>query len=273
MPYFTTTSGNRIYYETHGREGPPLILLCGLGSLSPIWEPQLNALGSVYCLYCFDYPGHGRSQFEEKYSISGFVENLRELMDHWGIERAHFLGLSLGASLSLSYAVLYPERVISLVLEAPVGGTRPFWHPKAWPDMLIVILYLLLLKFLWRCIGQHKSIALMQKYGRQTYKHYPLLESMEQETDGKAMLQLIWQLVYPPYIGHLHRIHSPAIIITGTGDFTPKRYYNYLCQHLLAPCDVIRIPGARHAASFEQPEAFNQIVLDFLQTQAEASDL
>ena len=273
MPNFTTTNGNQIYYEVHGCSGPPLILLAGLGSSSLIWEPQRNAFQNAYQLYVFDYPGHGHSQHETQYTIPRFVENLRELMDHWEIEQAHLLGFSLGAAVSLSYATLYPKRVLSLILEAPIGGTRTPWHILGWLDVLLVAAYLCLLKFLWALIGKSKGITLMQKYGHQTYKYYALLEAMEQETDGKAMLQLIWQLISPPYIGHLDRIHCPAIIITGKGDFTPKRYYTYLCKHLPPPCNVIKIPGARHTASFEQPEAFNQIVLDFLQTQAKESDL
>lgn len=117
MPY-TRVNGIRIYYELHG-SGPPLLLIEGLGCALWCWQPLLPVLARHYTVIAYDNRGVGRSdQPEMPYSIPLMADDAAGLLQSLGVERAHVLGHSMGGYIAQELALLYPERVSSLVLMA-----------------------------------------------------------------------------------------------------------------------------------------------------------
>ncbi len=264
MPHFKSRHGLDIYYEVHGEAGSPLILLHGLASNTRLWTPQLTDFRPYHRTIVFDYPGHGRSSHTKQYSIIQYAEVLADLMDHLAITKAHLAGLSLGCAVGLDFACRYPDRVASLILEGPVGGLKPKWHPASIIKMLALTLYLSCLFISWKTVGQGKTAHLINKYGAQTYGYYFLLESVEREVDPMAVGQMTLQLAYPSYIGKLSRLRCPVLVLRGKDDPVPKRYVKYILNHVPGPCDLISIPGARHVVALEKPAEFNRHALAFL---------
>src|SRR6185503_16516762 len=78
--------GGTLYYETRG-SGPAVVLLHGGGLDHTMWDPQVEALARSYRVIRFDARGHGRST--ARMPPFSMHEDLRRVLDHLGVERAH----------------------------------------------------------------------------------------------------------------------------------------------------------------------------------------
>lgn len=96
--------------------GQPVIFLHGLGSTSSVWEPQVRALPDTFMAIRYDLRGSGRSEHSTPLSIEGWVNDLVALMETHGLQKARFVGHSLGTLILQHFTVLHPEKVSSLAL-------------------------------------------------------------------------------------------------------------------------------------------------------------
>ncbi|HEY4022818.1 MAG TPA: alpha/beta hydrolase [Pseudonocardiaceae bacterium] len=111
-----TANGIELYYELAG-QGAAVVLIGGLGTDSTFLRPVTRNLAERFSVLSFDNRGAGRSDKPDiPYSIEMMATDAIELMDAVGVERAHVVGISMGASVALAMALGYGERVTSLVL-------------------------------------------------------------------------------------------------------------------------------------------------------------
>src|SRR5262245_44692470 len=139
MPYARVSDGVRIYYEEHSpaardhratrrsarpaRSRPaaptPLVLAYGIGGNTDMWGPNTPALAAERRVILWEPRGHARSDSPTdpaRYSFRRWALDLRDLLDHLGLRRAHVGGLSLGGGIATRFALLYPRRARSLVV-------------------------------------------------------------------------------------------------------------------------------------------------------------
>jgi len=106
----------QIHYEEYG-EGPPLIMILGLGQDMATWEFQISDFSKHFRIILLDNRDSGKSSScSETYTTETMARDTLGLMDHLGIERTHLLGTSMGGMIAQQVALIAPERVISLVL-------------------------------------------------------------------------------------------------------------------------------------------------------------
>lgn len=106
----------QIYYEEYG-EGPPLIMILGLGQDTATWEFQITEFSKQFRLIVLDNRDSGKSsRCSETYTTETMARDTLGLMDYLGIERSHLLGTSMGGMIAQHVALMAPERVISLIL-------------------------------------------------------------------------------------------------------------------------------------------------------------
>jgi 2-hydroxy-6-oxonona-2,4-dienedioate hydrolase len=104
-------------------EGEPLILLHGTSGHLEAFVRNLAVLPARFACHAIDMLGHGYTHSSNRpYRIAGYVDHVLAYLDACGIERAHFVGESLGGWVAARLAADHPERVRSLILVAP-GGT------------------------------------------------------------------------------------------------------------------------------------------------------
>ena len=125
MPH-ANNRGVQIHYEIEGN-GPPLVLLHGLdGNLETFREyGYVEALKDKYQLILIDVRGHGASDKPhdpEAYQMKTLVADVVAVLDHLRIDKAHFLGYSMGGWIGFGIAKYAPEHFYSLIL----GGTHPY---------------------------------------------------------------------------------------------------------------------------------------------------
>lgn len=115
MPH-TIVNGISLNYETAG-DGPPVVLIAGLGADHHFWYRQIPALAERFRVITPDNRGAGDSEKpNEPYTLRQLADDVRGLLDAVGVERAHVVGASLGGFIAQEFVLAYPERVRRLVL-------------------------------------------------------------------------------------------------------------------------------------------------------------
>src|SRR5215207_8087672 len=129
----TITESTSIDYDING-DGPPLLLISGLGFGRWGWFKQVPAFSRHFRTITFDVRGERRLEN----GVADLVEDVVALMDHLGIRKAHVLGTSLGGFVAQELALLRPDMVDRLVLVCTsYGGRGPeSMSPQALADML-----------------------------------------------------------------------------------------------------------------------------------------
>lgn len=126
MPFVLATDGTRLHYETVGN-GPALVLQTGGAGDGSMWRDggYVEPLSSTYRCILFDHRGHGQSDQpigREAHSVPRYVDDIVELLDHVGVQRAGFWGYSQGGIIGLALAALHPQRLNGLLM---TGAMEP----------------------------------------------------------------------------------------------------------------------------------------------------
>ncbi len=107
--------------------GDPLLLVPGLGTTCRVWDPATPDLSAHFSLILPDNRGMGCSTaLRCPETLSDYVSDLVELMDHLQLDKAHVLGLSLGGMIARKLATDHPSRVDRLVLVSCTDRSTPY---------------------------------------------------------------------------------------------------------------------------------------------------
>src|SRR4051795_6753537 len=121
----------RCYYELLG-EGPPLVLIPGLGGHCRVWDSMAPQLAKHFTLVLIDNRGLGRSRARRKpRTLADYSTDIAELLDELQLDRAHVLGLSLGGIIAQRFAIDHPSRVDRLVLVSCADRFSPYLRQMA----------------------------------------------------------------------------------------------------------------------------------------------
>ncbi|SCL23911.1 Pimeloyl-ACP methyl ester carboxylesterase [Micromonospora pallida] len=120
-----TVNGRRVRYRVDG-DGPPVLLLHGLGRSLEDWTEQHDLLRDRFRVYSLDLPGSGRSApLDVPHTLPALADAVARFCDEVGITApAHVAGNSLGGAVAMQLAVRHPARVASLVLVNSAGFGR-----------------------------------------------------------------------------------------------------------------------------------------------------
>jgi pimeloyl-ACP methyl ester carboxylesterase len=135
----TDLDGVRLRYFLGG-QGPPLVLVHGLGGAAVNWIEVARTLAGRFRLLVPDLPGHGGSSpLVDAATLDPYADRLARLAEHEGIERAAFAGHSLGALVALRLAVGRPERVSALVLAGAAGIRSATREAERWLNVVAFV--------------------------------------------------------------------------------------------------------------------------------------
>jgi pimeloyl-ACP methyl ester carboxylesterase len=110
-------------------EGPPLLLIHGIGDSSQTWTDILPVLAERHTVIAPDLLGHGASaKPRADYSIAAYACGMRDLLTVLGVERVSVVGHSLGGGVAMQFAYQFPERCERLILVGAAGMGRQV-HP------------------------------------------------------------------------------------------------------------------------------------------------
>ena len=120
---FAVSGDEKIYYESTG-SGDAVVLSHGAGGSHAIWMHQVPVLAEHYRVITWDQRGWGKSTDVEGLGgdPNAAVEDLRLLLDHLGVDKAHVIGQSMGGWAVAGFTLRYPDRTRSLTLANTYGG-------------------------------------------------------------------------------------------------------------------------------------------------------
>jgi pimeloyl-ACP methyl ester carboxylesterase len=244
--------GVNIFYEVDGVDGdrPPVLLTHGYSATSEMWRPNLEALRARRRVITWDIRGHGRSDSPEDqalYSSELSVGDMEALLDATGSKKAVVGGLSLGGYLSLAFHLRHPERVAALMLFDTGPGFKRDEPREAW---------------------NRTAEATAAAYETRGLEALPNRPEVSRSTHrGAAGLAKAARGILVQYdarvIESLSRIDVPVLVVVGALDTPFLAASDYMASKVPGAIKAV-IPDAGHSSNIDQPEAFNRIVLDFL---------
>ncbi len=105
--------------------GKPLVILHGLFGSADNWLSIARELDKEFTMYLVDQRNHGDSPHDDEWNYEVMVEDLKELLDDEGLDKAYLMGHSMGGKTVMNFALKYPERVEKLI----VADIAPRYYP------------------------------------------------------------------------------------------------------------------------------------------------
>jgi 3-oxoadipate enol-lactonase len=259
-------NGQELFFEIHG-EGPPLVLVMGIGYDATLWTlAQVPALSQTFQVVIFDNRDVGRSSNAAgPYSIADMADDVAALMDALDIRRAHLLGLSMGGMIAQEFALRHAGRLHRLVLSgcgaAPARSAfdpvRTWnWVKAADPTGEVFAGQ----QFTW--LFSHAFLR--NKEGVQ--QTLDLLTSNPHPVSPEAYNRQAQAYLAHDALDRLGDLTSPTLVIVGEQDLlTPP----WICREVAdripgSQFEIIRGDGSSHLVPIERPDEFNRLVTRFL---------
>jgi len=249
-----------LHHTVHGAAGPPVLLLHGLGSCAADWAPQRSVLEARYRVIAVDLPGHGASPLPSgRLTIEGMAEAVAALGGAVTAEPAHVVGLSLGACVALRLALQAPARVRSLTLVNPFARVRP-GGPA---DVARMARRLVLL-------GAAPMPALAAHVARGLFPWpeqralYDAAVASLAATPRRGYAAAMRALARFDARGQLAAVRAPTLIVAGDRDRVVPLGAKLRLGAAIPGARVEVVPASGHATPYDQPEAFNRLLLEFL---------
>lgn len=254
---FIDLSGTSHHYTSQG-EGPPVVLVHGLGGSLHVWHGVAEALALHHHVVAVDLRGHGRTPAKGKLTINSWAKDVGALIDALELPPVTLVGHSMGSLVAQQLAVNQPEAVDQLVM---VGGiswfeppTRDSYHQRAKTveaDGLDAIVD----DWLTGALAPRTRAKLPQLVG--------LLRDLYVRNDPRAYAEACRAVADAPKINR-EKIGQPTLLLVGDHDrSTPIAMAEEL--HREIPVSRVQvIPTAAHWCPLEQPDQIAAAILQFL---------
>jgi 3-oxoadipate enol-lactonase len=264
-------AGSTLRYWTAGPESAPVVVCThGITLDHGTFAEQVPALRDAgYRVITWNLRGHGASQpMGEQFSVQAAVEDLGMLLDEVGVKRAVLVGESFGGLVIQEFYRRQPQRVTALVLTgSPALGYRPLWHERLFGRMRPFILRLWPEGHLRRITPSFMSKKPdVQRYVARAIKP---LSKADFVTVTEAALEGI--LEYPA----LDKVDVPVLVIHGESEqamvvrMIQRMLHGWATHDALVHLEVVSDAG--HLPHNDNPAAFNEILLQFLQQHVPAN--
>ena len=242
--------GVKIYYEVHG-SGPALLLTYGYSSTSAMWKSQIEALSKHHRLVLWDMRGHGQSDYPDDpaaYSEALTVADMAALLDAIGAGTAIVGGLSLGGYMSLAFYRAHPDRARALVIIDTGPGFKKDDAREAWNKRA------------------HETGDRFEREGLAVLKSGSRERSTVSHRDASGLARAARGMLTQRdarVIESLPDIKVPSLVVVGADDTPFLAASDYMAAKIPGAKKAV-IPKAGHAVNIDQPQAFIDAVLPFL---------
>jgi len=252
------TSKNGLYYEVEG-EGPWLTLSHSLACDLNMWDPQMELLTKHFKVLRFDTRGHGKSKVPNPpYTLDELAIDVAELFIELGIQRTHWMGLSMGGMIGQTMILKWPQLFLSIVL-ADTTSRRPDNAVQMWADRAKIA----------REQGMQGLLeSTLTRWFTQSYiaENSPKIQKIAQgilATPVAGFDGCSSAIAHINTFDRLNEIQCPTMIVVGIEDHgTPPEMAKKI--HSQIKDSVVHIiPNASHISNVEQTEIFNQHLIDF----------
>ncbi|WP_353130174.1 alpha/beta fold hydrolase [Parapedobacter pyrenivorans] len=227
-----TVNGIELYYETYG-EGEPLLLLHGNSQSILAFTHQIPEFEKHYRVIAVDTRGQGKSTEDgQRYTYELFAEDMKALLDELGLDSVNVVGWSDGGNTGLMLAMKYPAKVRKLV----TMGANIYINNSVIDKSV------------------RKEVVQRQE---------ALAADTSRAAQNAARLMALLLTEPNRVYEDLRTIHCPVLVMAGENDIIKEAHTRGIVAHL--PNGTLHIAaGEDHYFPVNNPSAFNEVVLDFL---------
>lgn len=269
MASIKTSDGINLHIEDVG-SGTPIVFVHEFAGDHRSWEPQLRHFGRRYRCIAYAARGFPPSDIPKDraaYSQARARDDIRDVMDGLGIDRAHVVGLSMGGFATLHFGLAYPDRARSLVVAGCGYGAERSEREKFRAESEASAARL----------ERDGMAAFAETYGvgptrvqfaNKDPRGHAEFRAMlaEHSAAGSARTQLGVQRERPSLYdleSELKAMTVPTLIMTGDEDW-PCLEPNVYLKRTIPTAGLLVLPNTGHTINLEEPGLFNMHVADFL---------
>ena len=255
----TNANGIKVNYRVSGH-GPWIILSHPVSANMEIWEPQIKALAEHFSVLQYDIRGHGDTEATEgPYPMVQLADDAAHLMAYLGIEKAHWIGTSLGGMIGQAFAIKYPDKVDRIVLAnttcQAAANAQSIWGERA-------------LQAEMHGMSSQVESTISRWFTKGFIENnihvIRQIEDMINKTSVVGYRGTSNALINFDLSAQLGSIKSSVLVIAGEHDQATAVAMSQKMVSLLPKAQLVIIKDAAHISSTEQWEFFNKEVTNFL---------
>lgn len=247
----------------HAGEGELLVFMHGIGGNRTNWTEQVEHFSKRFHTVAWDARGYGKSDdYDGPLDFSDFSRDLNRLIEHFGVEKAHLCGLSMGGRIAQDFYALFPERVKTLTLVATFAGFQKFSpeERKRFVDLRR--------KPLVEEGKEPKDIAPVVAKTLigpdATEEQYRRLVASMAMLHKESYIKTVEATTMYDRTPNLEAIAVPTLLIYGEKDGLTKPEIGRDLASKIRGSEYVEIPRAGHLINIEQPDRFNETLMAFL---------
>lgn len=259
MPVLTA-NGIKQYYEVKG-EGPPLLLVAGMGGTANYWGDQVDYFAKFYTVITYDQRGTGRSDLSLVESIEQLRDDVIALLDSLGINKVHLIGHSTGGNIAQIISIENPDYLSKMIIYASTTH-GDYYRSKVWRVRRSILenqgpeLY-----------GDMSSLMLYPP--RWITENSEKLESQQEAqmkmlAPVKVMTSRIEAIQKFDRRDQLKNIFVPTLVICSRDDNQTPAYFSEELASKIETSELVLMEYGGHACSRTMAEEFNKTVYEFL---------
>jgi len=265
----TTDDGVRLHYEEAG-SGTPIVFVHEFAGDARSWEPQLRYFSRRYRCIAYCARGYAPSDVPEsyeRYSQERARDDVRAVLDALKIERAHVVGLSMGANATLHFGLTYSKRALSLTFAGGGYGSPPARRAE-FQQASRANAETIRTKGMAHFVdtyGRGPTRVQLQKKDSRAFEEY-LRQFREHSALGSMNTLLGVQARRPSFydmMAELAKLPVPLLILTGDED-EPSIEVSVMIKRTAPKAALAVLPNSGHGINLEEPALFNQLLDDFL---------
>ena len=258
---FVKANGIEMHYKLEGSPSAPLVTLShSLACDLTMWEPQMEPLLRSFRVLRYDTRGHGQTEAPEgPYSLGMLASDVKALLHALGVEKTHFLGISMGGMIGQRLALDAPEILEKLILCDTTSRIPPEAGP-IWDERIRIALE--------QGMEPHVAPTLERWFTSPFRQRHPeVMEkfgAMIRATKPAGYVGCAHAIRDLDLTDQLKRIKLPTLIVAGADD--PSFAVSVLedIQRRIEGSKLVVLNSAAHLPCAEQSERFNEAVLSFL---------
>jgi pimeloyl-ACP methyl ester carboxylesterase len=268
--------GHEVAYRTAG-EGPVVLLVHGMAGGSSTWNHAIPLLAASGTVIAPDLPGNGRSAKPRgDYSLGAYASFLRDFVTALGHERVTIVGQSLGGGIALQFSYQFPERVERLVLVGAGGlgeEVMPLLRLLAIPgvDLIMPPAFLPFFRDAGNALGRTLN-RIGLRPSPQAFEMWKAYSSLVDPATRSAFVHTLRSVIDT----HGQRVSAhdklylsariPSMIVWGDRDPVIPVEHAHRAQEAMPASRLEIFEGCGHFPHVEEPQAFAEVMADFLAT-------
>jgi esterase len=250
-----------LHFASYG-QGHPLLILHGLFGSLENWRTLSKVFSQSYHVFALDQRNHGHSPHSDVFNYHVMAEDLKEFLQYQGLSSTHLLGHSLGGKTAMQFALTYPEKVDTLI----VVDIAPKAYPPGHDDIFAALFSLDAQDFRSR---QEADAALAKHLPDLALRQF-LLKNLERTATGGFRWRINLEAIHTNYpeilksVAGTGQFHHPTLFIRGGNSQYIDSEDMPTIRTIFPQAQLVTIPNAGHWLHAEAPQAFAELVLNFL---------